>query len=49
VFWLKDKMEEYEIMFSDIAAMKANGKTNLIYWHNNGNGDHWHVQVRRGL
>jgi hypothetical protein len=40
----------YENLYKDVAAIaKSTGKPNLIEYHDNGNGDHGHVQIRRDV
>jgi hypothetical protein len=42
--------KRYEHLYKHWAAIsKESGKENLILYHNNGNGEHGHVQIRRGL
>jgi hypothetical protein len=50
----KDFLDGLEKRFEHIykhwaAVSEKSGKTNLIEYHDNGNGDHAHVQIRRGL
>lgn len=46
-----DKFEKhFETKYSKVAAISAaSGKTELIVYHNNGNGNHGHCQIRGGL
>lgn len=46
-----DELEKrFEHIYKHWAAISlASGKPNLILYHDNGNGRHAHVQIRRGL
>lgn len=42
--------QRFEHLYKNVAAIsKSTGKPNLIIYHDNGNGPHGHVQIRRGL
>lgn len=47
--WSKEKIEEFIAYFShkyaDVAAIGINGPR-LILYHNSGNGEHFHVQIK---
>lgn len=50
--WPQDKIDKFQLVFNekykDVAAISAEtGKPLLILQHNNGNGFHFHVQIRR--
>lgn len=49
--WSKDNISDFENEFNksfkDIGAILKNGYSKLVVYHNNGNGNHLHIQVRR--
>lgn len=52
--WDKDRILVFKTMFSekykDVAAISpSTNKPTLIIHHDNGNGMHFHVQIRRGV
>lgn len=52
--WSKEFLDKFEKHFETIyvgwaATSKETGKRNLILYHNNGNGDHGHCQIKKGL
>lgn len=48
--FLDEVENKFENLYKELAALSLeNGKPNLILYHNNGNGMHAHVQIRRGV
>lgn len=52
--WSKEFLDKFEKHFETIyvgwaAVSKETGKRNLIQYHNNGNGNHGHCQIQKGL
>ena len=52
--WSKDFIDKFEKHFETkyvkVAAVGAtSGNRNLLEFHNNGNGDHGHCQIQRGI
>lgn len=52
--WPKEFLDKFEKHFETIyvgwaAVSLLSGKRNLIQYHNNGNGNHGHCQIQKGL
>ena len=51
--WDEESIQEFRNYFgaihADIAAMNAAGEKRLVVYHDNGNGLHFHVQIRPGV
>jgi hypothetical protein len=47
--FIKEFEKYFESKYGHMGAIsKKTGNPNLVYWHNSGHGEHFHVQIKRG-